>query len=175
MTDKKIRWIAETAMLTALLLVLQFVTKPLGQLVTGSCVNAVLAVSAIAAGLWSGLAVAIISPVFAFILGIGPQLFPLTPAIAAGNCTLVLLLCALYKDGSLIHRGIAWLCASAAKFAVLYLLVVQVLCKVLELKEKQIATFTAMFSWPQLITALIGCGLALVIVPRIKKARNTNK
>ena len=83
MTDKKIRWIAETAMLTALLLVLQFVTKPLGQLVTGSCVYAVLAVSASAAGPWSGLAVAIISPLFAFILGIGPQLFPLTPAIAA--------------------------------------------------------------------------------------------
>lgn len=171
MTDKKIRWIAETAMLTALLLVLQFVTKPLGQLVTGSCVNAVLAVSAIAAGLWSGLAVAIISPVFAFILGIGPQLFPLTPAIAAGNCALVLLLCALYRDNSLFHRGTAWLCASAAKFAVLYLLIVQVLCKVLDLKEKQIATFTTMFSWPQLITALIGCGLALLIVPRIKRAK----
>ena len=171
MTGKKIRWIAETAVLTALLLVLQFVTKPLGQLVTGSCVNAVLAVAALASGLWSGLAVAVISPLFAFILGIGPQLFPLTPAIAAGNCTLVLLLCALYKDGSPVRRVAAWLAASAAKFAVLYMLVVQVLCKVLELKEKQVATFTAMFSWPQLITALIGCGLALVIVPRIKKAK----
>lgn len=172
MNNTKIKWIAETAMLTALLLVLQFCTKPLGQIVTGSCVNAVLAVAALAAGLWSGIAVALISPLFAFILGIGPQLFPLTPAIALGNCTLVLLLCLLYKDSSIARRAMAWLCASAAKFAVLYLLVVQVLCRVLELKEKQVATFTAMFSWPQLITALIGCGLALIIVPRIKKAKN---
>ena len=31
-------------------------------------------------------------------------------------------------------------------------------------------TMSAMFSWPQLITALIGGGLALVIVPALKKA-----
>lgn len=171
MSDKKIKWIAQTAMLTALLLVLQFVTKPLGQIVTGSCVNAVLAVSALAAGLWSGMAVAVISPLFAFILGIGPQLFPITPAIAAGNCMLVLLLCALYKEGRSVRCISAWLIASIGKFAALYMLVVQLLCKVLELKEKQIATFTTMFSWPQLITALIGCGLALIIVPRIKKEK----
>ncbi len=171
MTDKKIRWIAQTAMLTSLLLVLQFCTKPLGQIVTGSCVNAVLAVSALAAGLWSGVAVAVISPLFAFILGIGPQLFPITPAIAAGNCVLVLMLCALYKNGGTVRAIAAWLAASLCKFAALYILVVQVLCNVLELKEKQVATFTAMFSWPQLITALIGCGLALIIVPRIKRVK----
>ncbi len=171
MSDKKIKWIAQTAMLTALLLVLQFATKPLGQIVTGSCVNAVLAVSALAAGLWSGIAVAVISPLFAFILGIGPQLFPLTPAIAAGNCVLVLLLCALYKNGSTVRSISAWLTASVCKFAALNILVVQLLCRVLELKEKQVATFTAMFSWPQLITALIGCGLALIIVPRIKRIK----
>ena len=169
MTDKKIKWIAQTAMLTALLLVLQFCTKPLGQIVTGSCVNAVLAVSALSAGLWSGIAVAAISPLFAFILGIGPQLFPITPAIAAGNCVLVLALCALYKNGSAVRAIAAWLTASLCKFAALYVLVVQLLCKVLELKEKQVASFTAMFSWPQLITALIGSGLALIIVPRIAK------
>ncbi len=170
MTDKKIKWIARTAMLTALLLVLQFVTKPLGQIVTGSCVNAVLAVSALSAGLWSGVAVALISPLFAFLLGIGPQLFPITPAIAAGNCVLVLLLHALYRDGSTARRISAWIAASLCKFAALYILVVQLLCRILELSEKQAASFTVMFSWPQLITALIGCGLALIIVPRLRKA-----
>ena len=171
MADKKIKWIAQTAMLTALLLVLQFCTKPLGQIVTGSCVNAVLAVSALSAGLWSGIAVALISPLFAFILGIGPQLFLITPAIAAGNCVLVLALCALYKNGSAARAIAAWLTASLCKFAALYVLVVQLLCKVLELKEKQVASFTAMFSWPQLITALIGSGLALIIVQRIRKLK----
>jgi len=171
MADRKTKWVAETAVLTALLLVLQFATKPLGQFVTGSCVNAVLAVACLAAGLYSGLAVALVSPFFAFMLGIGPQLFPIVPAIAAGNCLLVLLLHLIYKDGSALRGIAAWLCAAAGKFAALYLLVVQLLCNILELKEKQIATFSAMFSWPQLVTALIGCGLALIIVPRIKTAR----
>ena len=46
--NKRILWITETAVMTALLIVLQTATKAGGQYVTGSCVNAVLAVSAAA-------------------------------------------------------------------------------------------------------------------------------
>ena len=45
--SKRVLWLTETAALTALLIILQTVTKPAGQYVTGSCVNAVLAVSEI--------------------------------------------------------------------------------------------------------------------------------
>ena len=37
--SKKIRWITETALMLALLICLQALTKPMGQLVTGSCVD----------------------------------------------------------------------------------------------------------------------------------------
>ena len=70
--SKKIRWITETAVMLALLVCLQALTKPMGQLVTGSCVNAVLAVSALVGGLSCGLVVALCSPVLAFLLGIAP-------------------------------------------------------------------------------------------------------
>ena len=40
--SKNVRWITETAVMLALLIALQALTKPLGQLVTGSCVNAVI-------------------------------------------------------------------------------------------------------------------------------------
>lgn len=157
--------------MTALLLVFQFVTKPLGQIVTGSCVNAVLAVTCLIAGVGSGISVAILSPIFAFILGVGPQFFPLTPAIAAGNCALVVILCLIYKHNSgPLGRILACISASFAKFITLNVLIVQILCRVLELADKQVATFSTMFSWPQLITALIGSGLALIIVPRIQSA-----
>ena len=53
--NKKIRWITETAVMLALLVSLQALTKPMGQLVTGSCVNAILAVSALVGGLSCGL------------------------------------------------------------------------------------------------------------------------
>lgn len=40
--NKKTLWITETAVMIALLVALQWATKPLGQFVTGSCVNLVL-------------------------------------------------------------------------------------------------------------------------------------
>ena len=43
---KKTTWIVRTAVCLALLLVLQVATKSLGQFVTGSCVNLVLAMAA---------------------------------------------------------------------------------------------------------------------------------
>ena len=63
--NKKILWITETAIMLALLVTLQALTKPLGQLVTGSCVNAILAVTVLVAGISSGVTVAVISPVLA--------------------------------------------------------------------------------------------------------------
>ena len=92
----------------ALLVTLQALTKPLGQLVTGSCVNTVLAVSALVGGLWCGLTVAVISPILAFLLGIAPQILTV-PAIMAGNAVFVLLLSLLAdKNGkNLVKQGIA--------------------------------------------------------------------
>ena len=84
--NPKVRRITETAVMTALLVALQAATASLGnQFVTGSCVNAVLALTILLVGLWSGAAAAALSPFFAFLLGIGPQLLPIVPAIAAGN------------------------------------------------------------------------------------------
>ena len=178
--NKKILWITETAVLLALLIVLQWVTKPLGQFVTGSCVNAVLAVAALMVGLSSGLAGALVSPVCAYLLGIAPNLVAV-PAIMAGNAVFVLALALLC--GKVLWRQVAaWLVAAAAKFAVLYTLVVVLICGPLSgslmeaglMKKPMIAVMTASFSWPQLVTALIGGALALILVPVLKKALHRN-
>ena len=174
--NKKILWITETAVLLALLIVLQWVTKPLGQFVTGSCVNAVLAVAALMVGLSSGLAVALVSPVCAYLLSIAPNLVAV-PAIMAGNTVFVLAL-ALIGGKALWRQVAAWLVAAAAKFAVLYTLVVVLICGPLSgslmeaglMKKPMIAVMTASFGWPQLVTALIGGALALILVPVLKKA-----
>ena len=63
--NKKIRWITETALMLALLVTLQWLTKPMGQLVTGSFVNAVLALTVLLSGLSGGVGVALASPVLA--------------------------------------------------------------------------------------------------------------
>ena len=68
--------------------------------------------------------------------------------------------------------------AAAAKFAALYLIVVTLICGVLApsllaagaMKEPMLKALPATFSWPQLFTALIGGGIALLIAPVIRKA-----
>lgn len=169
---RRILWITRTAVLLALLLGAQFATRSLGQLVTGSCVNTILAVAALTCGLWSAAAIALLSPWLAFLLGIGPQLVPIVPMICVGNVLYVLLLWLLAGKGSLPlwRRIAALLAASCAKALSLYLLVVQLLCHVLTLSDKQIANFTAMFSWAQLVTALLGGALALAISPILSRA-----
>ena len=177
--NKKIRWITETALMLALLVALQALTKPLGQLVTGSCVNAILAVAALVGGPASGITVALISPVLAFLLGIAPQILTV-PAIMAGNTVFVVLINLLAgKDSKRILRQIiAWIVAAAAKFATLYAIVVWLICGVLAesllasgtMKQPMLTTLPATFSWPQLITALIGGAAALLIVPVLRKA-----
>ena len=177
--NKKIRWITETAIMLALLVTLQALTKPMGQLVTGSCVNTVLAVSALVGGLGCGLTVAVISPVLAFLLGIAPQVLTV-PAIMIGNSVYVVLLALLAdKTGkNLLKQAIAWVAAAAAKFASLYLVVVGLICGVLSesllaagvMKAPMLKALPATFSWPQLFTALIGGAVALVMVPVLRKA-----
>ncbi len=177
--NKKIRWITETAVMLALLVTLQVLTKPLGQLVTGSCVNAVLAVTVLVAGLYSGLTVALVSPVLAYLLKIAPQVLTV-PAIMVGNTVFVVLLFLIAgKDSKKIVRQIlAWLVAAAAKFAALYAIVVWLICGVLSekllasgvMKAPMLKLLPATFSWPQLFTALIGGAIALIIVPVIRKA-----
>ena len=169
---KKTLWITRTAVLIALLVLLQYATKAGGQLLTGSCVNAVLAVAVLFSGLASGVTVALISPFFAFLLGIGPQLLPIVPAIAVGNVVYVLLLYFLLfqKNRSLRRQASGLGLAAVGKFLTLHLLIVQLLCRILPLGEKQVITFTAMFSWTQFVTALIGGSIALLIVPIFRKA-----
>ncbi len=176
---KPIRWITETAILLALLITLQTITKPLGQLVTGSCVNAVLAIAVLFAGLGSGLTVAVVSPVLAFLLGIAPQILTV-PAIMAGNTVYVLLLHFLADPtGKKVVKNIlAWIVAAGVKFAVLYFLVAKVICDFLSaslmeagtLKAPMLKALPTTFSWPQLFTALIGGGIALLIAPILRKA-----
>ena len=86
----KTLWITRTAVFIALLVVLQAATASLGNtIITGSVVNMLLVVSVMTCGMMSGLCVAVISPVMAKLIGIGP-LWSLIPFIIAGNITLIL-------------------------------------------------------------------------------------
>ena len=186
---KKIRWITETAVMLALLVSLQWVgsliPEPMTkQLVTGTMVNCVLAVTVLLAGLSSGLTVATISPIFAFTLNIAPNFITVLP-IMLGNCCYVTILYFIIGKARKFgwRQPVALACASLIKFAVLYLLVVKVICgiaagallgkkigDIVVLAPPMLKMLPTMFAWPQLVTALTGGTIALVITPVLRKA-----
>ena len=184
--NKKILWITQTAVMLALLVALQVVTKPLGQLVTGSCVNAVLAITVLAVGLSGGITVALVSPICAFLLGIAPNFITVLPIMLGNTCYIVLLYCLLGKSMKpLWKQPLGLIIAAGVKFGVLYFLVVKVICglasgvllgkkigDVVLLAPPMMKMLPTMFAWPQLFTALIGGTAALLIVPILRKALN---
>ncbi len=176
MQNKKVLWMTRTALLLALLIVLQWATKPLGQAVTGPCVNLILAVAAMTAGLPAGLTVALLSPIFAWLLGIAP-LAVTVPAIMAGNAVFVCLLYFLCAKTEKWHFQVLGLAAAAAgKFGVLFSLVQWVICgAALPFLKGQgikvpVATLAVNFGWLQLLTAVIGGAAGLALLPVLKKA-----
>ena len=182
--NKKILKITETAVMLALLIALQAVTKPLGQIVTGSCVNAVLAITVMLVGMGGGISVALISPVCAFLLGIAPNFVTVLPIMIGNVCFVVLLkLIAGESFKPYWRQPVALIVAAAVKFGMLYFLVVVVICglasgallgqkigEIVVLAPPMLEMLPAMFTWPQLITALIGGAVALLITPVLKKA-----
>ena len=182
--SKKIRWITETAVMLALLVSLQALTKPMGQLVTGSCVNAVLAIAVLLIGMSSGITVAVISPVCAYLLGIAPNFVTVLPIMIGNVCFVVLLRLIAGKSHKPVWKQpVALISAAGVKFGVLYLLVVEVICglasgallgkklgDVVVLAPPMLKMLPTMFAWPQLFTALIGGAVALLITPVLRKA-----
>ena len=148
----------------------------MGQLVTGSCVNMVLAMTVLIMGCSGGLTVALVSPIAAYLLGIAPQLVTV-PGIMVGNSMFVLILSMLNRK-PVWKRSLVVLGAAVAKFLVMYIVVVKVICGFAAnvfiknglLKEAMLTQITVMFAWPQLVTALIGGEIAVLIVPTLKIA-----
>lgn len=186
---KKIRWITETAVMLALLVCLQWVgsfvpDQMTKQLVTGTMVNCVLAVTVLMVGLSSGITVALISPVFAFLFGIAPNFVTVLPIMVGNSCYVALLYCIAGKARKFGWRQPAALVSAAVvKFAVLYVLVVKVICgvasgallgrkigNIVVLAPPMLKMLPTMFAWPQLVTALAGGVIALSIVPVLRKA-----
>jgi len=180
---KKILWITRTAVLTALLVAMQFVTAPLGnQYITGSIGNLIMIVAFLTCGLATGLTIAVASPICASLVGVGPAFPPLVPFIALGNVCFIMawflfgLLNKADKE-SMKHEIFCYLIAITAaviKFLVLYIGIVKIAIPfILNLNERASVMLSLTFSYPQIITATIGGLIAHTIAPPIKKALNS--
>ena len=183
MTKSKVLVLTQTALMLALLIVWQFISKPFGQIVTGSGVNLILLVSVFMVGLVGGLVVAGISPFIAFTLGIGPMFIQIVPFIAVGNMLLVAISYLVAKDSitktsvkDMFNNVVAFVSGSVAKFVFFWFgLVSFALPLIPGIKPPQVQVIGAMFTWPQLITALIASALGLIVIPLLNKALKIDK
>ncbi len=175
----KTRVVTRTGLALALLVVLQFLSSmALGslpqlakQLITGSLVNMMLALSVVFIGMWPGIAVGILSSVLATLLGIGPVFPVITPFIAASNAIYVVILALIFKRSQAFSARLgAVAVAATVKCGFLWLTVPWVVSRIPEAKPPQVAMMTLMFSWPQAITAVAGGVLCLLLTPVLRKA-----
>ncbi len=105
MNSKKIRYMTTTAVLLALMVAFQLLNltalsaSPASKYIIGTLVNLCLILGAVAVGLWSGVTLAVLSPVLAWVLGImaNPLMIPFT---MAGNLVLVLMYALLAKNAA---------------------------------------------------------------------------
>ena len=174
---KTVLWITQTALMLAVLVTVQYLTRGFGQLVTGSAVNFVLVATALLCGMSSGAIVAVVSPFLAKLLGIGP-LWELIPLIALANLVISSIFASVLGRARKLagtEKYAMWISAivagAVAKYFVLYLGIVKIVLPLMtSLPAVQKTKLAAMFSTTQLITALIGGVIAMLAVEPIREA-----
>lgn len=181
--DKKILWITRTAILLAICLAFQslrLVFPSIPTLVVGSLVNLVLFITVATVGLTSGIMIAVITPVVAILQSFLP--FPqMILVVAAGNIVLVFVFYLFAKKENHLSMIAGVIASSLIKFLLLWglvkLLIIPLLINFVPEKKVGPVTnaLTLNFSWPQLITALVGGVVALAVIPAVKKSMKTNR
>lgn len=153
--NTQVRYLTRTALLLALTLVVQLIGFP--QPVTGPLVNLCLFVAVFFVGIGGGSFIGLLTPLVAFSRGIlPPPLAPMLPFIALGNIALVVVFGLLKK----FNKYIAMIVAAVVKFLILAA-GVNFFIKVPGPIAKAMQT-------PQLINAIIGGILAIIIVQLLR-------
>lgn len=181
--NKGLLLVLQTAMLLALMLVFQQLRLLLGNtlvstIIIGSLVNLVLVVAAGTVGWRGSVVLGILSPVVALIEGHLP-LPVLIPFVAAGNIVISVVFELVERKKNEDKRMWAAVALSSiAKTAALYALIVLfflgVMLPGMGLPANKAAAMTTAlslsFSWPQLVTALIGGAIAVPVIKRLRQA-----
>lgn len=169
-TRKNIFWITRTAVLLALIIVVQFLH--LQQPVTGPLINMIILIAGISTGFIGGISIAFLSPWTAYITQTHAafgSILPVVPFIMIGNAVYVcVFLLFRIKKKNLITDSIGIILGSIIKFLILYSAVTYIL---VNLKKPIIL----LMSFPQLITALIGGVLALILEQILKPSKILSK
>lgn len=175
----KTKFITETALFTALLVVIQFFTASFGQFVTGTCVNFILIAACLLCGFPSGLVVAVLSPFAAKLFGIGMAFLPLVPLVAVGNVVLVSVYAFWFRPHIRFHRLPKWwlsiISGAVCKYLVLYFGAFRLIVPLFSVPDSMAGKLPVAFGISQLLTALSGGVIAMIVVSLLWKTHRFSR
>ncbi|MCF6095511.1 ECF transporter S component [Thermovorax subterraneus] len=154
---KDTRFLTRTALLLALTLIVQYLKMP--QIITGSLVNAMLAIAGEMVNPMSGVTIGLLTPLIAILIGI-LKFPPMVPFIMVGNALYVWLFS--IQKNTVLKIALP----SLAKYAWLSISAVYILKWVgVKVPQPVIQAFTL----PQLMTASIGATIGMAAAFVLKK------
>ena len=164
----KTKHITVTAVMIALsIVVIQFIKAPLmiaGQnvAISGALINLILIIDTLYCGLVSGIILSVIIPVFSFILTQSPLI----------SAVPVIVLLKLFENGSTNLLPLSLVVGSIAKAGIMTLLIVQWAIPQFgaSLAPKMVTMAKVTYSTTQLVAALFGSFLAIIIWPIVRVA-----
>lgn len=173
MKNMNINSLTRLALLLAIIAMTQMFGRmiPDSNFVVGSIINACLLIAVSTVGLRGAGVLSILAPFTSLISNHAPiaaALLPFAPAIAVANFAYCLVFFYLMKKNKI--AGVAL--GSLVKFGLLFG-AINVFLNIMSF-PKFAAVLLMLFSWPQLVTALIGGAIALTVIRRLEKI-NFNK
>jgi hypothetical protein len=170
--NSNLKNLTRAAFLLAIAIIFQLIGRTfsgVSQILVGPAVNAILILAASICGLWYGVAVGVLTPVLAWILGqLAPPLAPFIPFIIIGNILFVVL---YYNFRKVNKYGdiLGIIIGAIFKFLFLYLSATKIVIALkLFTNPKIIKTLSVAMGVLQLITALIGGIIALMLLKLLK-------
>ncbi|HEY5585788.1 MAG TPA: ECF transporter S component [Ruminiclostridium sp.] len=174
MKRDKVKMLTRTAILLAVVVVVQMVGRslpsPSSSFIVGPLVNMCLLIATAASGLAGGIAIAVLVPFTSLISNHAPiaaALLPFAPVIAISNVIFILVFYFLYNK----NKYVGVVSAAVLKFGFLFISI-RAFLNIFDF-PKFSKNLIVLFSYPQLITALIGGFVALPIIIAVNKATNS--
>lgn len=169
MKNDKIKILTRTAVLLAVVVVVQMAGRsiPNNNFIVGPLVNMCLLIAVMTAGVGGGITIAVLSPFISLINNNAPiaaALLPFAPMIAISNVIFILVFYFLYNK----NKYVGVISAAVLKFGFLFL-AIKLFLNIFNF-PKFAEKLIAMFSFPQLLTALIGGFVAIPVIYSIRKA-----
>ncbi|QCX33372.1 ECF transporter S component [Caloramator sp. E03] len=168
-----VKCIVRSGLLLAIAIVFQTIGRnipQINQFIVGPAINTILLIGTFTCGIWWGVAIGVLTPITAWVLGQLPQpMAPFIPFIALGNAIYVVTFGVLsyYKKWGQIF---GYLLGSVLKYLFLYFSALKLIYLFkISIPEKVASKLVVMMGIPQLITALIGGGIAIIIIKMLLK------